>query len=151
MSTDKENQMKPRQTSFSNISKLSSGYYHSLFQNDKGEIFSCGFNMYGQCGLGHSNHPQISPSLILNLPSNIVQFVCGCHQSLFLDSEGNVYSVGDNVYGSLGLIHNTNQNTPRKIPNTIPPIQTISYVFASCYLIDFEGNLWTFGYNNYAQ
>ena len=34
-----------------------------------------------------------------------------------------------------------------KIPN-IPPIKTVSCVGGSCYLIDFEGNLWTFG-NNY--
>ena len=37
-----------------------------------------------------------------------------------------------------------------KIPN-IPPIRAISCVGASCYLIDFEGNLWTFGNNNWSQ
>ena len=147
---DKKRRSKPRQTSFSNILKISAGYYHSLFQNHKGEIFSCGNNHRGECGLGHFNHPQITPSLIPNAPSNIVEFVCGYHQSLFLDSEGNVYSVGDNEYGSLGLGHNTNQNVLKKIVN-IPPIQTISCVRSSCYLIDFERNLWTFGQNAYGQ
>ena len=33
----------------------------------------------------------------------------------------------------------------------IPPIKIISCVFASCYLVDFEGNLWTFGYNSFGQ
>ena len=146
---NKENQLKPRQTSFSNILKISTGYYHSLFQNDKGEIFSCGYNHNGQCGLGHINSPQITPSLmILNAPANIIHFVCGCNQSLFLDSEGNVYSVGDNKYGSLG--HKTNQNELSKISN-IPPIKIISCVRSSCYLIDFEGNLWSFGLNGYGQ
>ena len=37
-----------------------------------------------------------------------------------------------------------------KIPN-IPPIKIISCVSASCYLIDFERNLWTFGINNHGQ
>ena len=37
-----------------------------------------------------------------------------------------------------------------KIPN-IPPIKIISCVRSSCYLIDFEGNLWTFGYNEDGQ
>ena len=82
---DTENRSKPQKTSFSNISKISAGWYHSLFQNNKGEISSCGYNQWGACGLGHFNHPQIKPSLILNLPSNIVQFFCGAHQSLFLD------------------------------------------------------------------
>ena len=147
---DTEDRSKPQKTSFSNISNISAGYDHSIFQNDKGEIFSCGYNHHGQCGLGHFDHPQMTPSLILNLPSNIVHFVCGFCQSIFLDSEGNVFSVGFNEYGQLGLGHNTNQNELNKIPN-IPPIKIISCVHASCYLIDFEGNLWTFGRNNHGQ
>ena len=148
---NKESQLKPQKTSFSNISKISAGSNHSLFQNDNGEIFSCGNNHVGQCGLGHFGmDSQITPSLILNAPSNIVQFVCGNQQSLFLDSEGNVFSVGYNYYGSLGLGHYTSQNVLKKIPN-IPLIQTISCANASCYLIDFEGNLWSFGINDEGQ
>ena len=147
---NREYQMKPQKTSFSNISKLSTGHYHSLFQNDKGDIFACGSNISGECGLRHNNHPQISPSIIPKLPPNIVQFVCGCRQSLFLDSKGKVYSVGDNVFGSLGAGHNTDQNALTSIYD-IPPIKIISCVGASSYLIDFEGNLWTFGRNDCGQ
>ena len=104
----------------------------------------------GQCGLGHFNDIQITPSLIPNAPSNIVHFICGYYHSLFLDSEGNVFSVGNNEFGQLGLGHNIHQNVLTKIPN-IPPIQTISCVFHSSYLIDFEGNLWSFGDNDHGQ
>ena len=147
---NKENQIEVQRTSFSNISKISTGYHHSLFQNDQGEIFACGYNRYGQCGLGHFNHPQITPILIPNAPSNIVHFVCGNCISLFLDSKGYVFSVGNNIHGSLGLGHNKNQNVLSQILN-IPPIQTISCANSSCYLIDFEGNLWSFGLNTYGQ
>ena len=147
---DIEDRLIPQKTSFSNILKISAGFYHSLFQNNEGEIFACGYNSSGACGLGHFNHPQITPNLILNSPSNIVHFVCGDEQSLFLDSEGNIFSVGENFLGQLGLGHNTKQNVLKKIPN-IPPIKIISSVGASCYLIDFEGNLWSFGYNYYGQ
>ena len=134
-------------TPFSNISKISAGFCYSFFQNDKGEIFSCG---YGACGLGHFNEIQITPSLVHNAPENIVQFFCGSSHSLFLDSEGNVFSVGENELGQLGLGHNTYQNELKKIGN-IPPIKIISCTEASSYLIDFEGNLWSFGYNEYGQ
>ena len=148
---DTKDRSTPQKTSFSQIAKISAGCFHSLFQNNKGEIFACGYNKHGQCGLGHFNESQLAPSLILNpAPSNIVEFVCGYRQSLFLDLEGNVYSVGDNEEGQLGLGHNTNQNELNKIPN-IPPIKIISCVSSSCYLIDFEGNLWTFGYNEIGQ
>ena len=146
---DTEGRSKPQKTSFSNISIISAGWSFSLFQNDKGEIFSCGYNFHGQCGLGH-NDTQIAPSLILNAPSNIVHFVCGASQNLFLDSEGNVFSVGFNNKGQLGLGRCRNQNVLNKIPN-IPPIKIISCVKASCYLIDFEGNLWSFGNNDDGQ
>ena len=140
----------PEKTSFSHISKISTGFDFSLFQNNKGEIFACGYNRYGQCGLGHFNESQITPSLIHSVPSNIVHFVCGGYQSLFLASEGNVFSVGHNYFGELGLGHNTNQNVLNKIAN-LPPIKTISCMTSSCYLIDFEGNLWSFGANEWGQ
>ena len=141
-----------QQTSFLNISKISAGFHHSLFQNNKGEIFACGYNLYGQCGLGHFNESQITPSLMPDTLPNIVQFVCGSYHNLFLDSEGNVFSVGDNKYGQLGLggEDNENQNELNMIHN-IPPIKTISCGYSSSYLIDVRGNLWSFGYNEYGQ
>ena len=147
---NQENQSKFHQTSFSNISKIFAGGRHSLFQNNKGEIFACGHNSEGACGLGHFNHPQIQVSPILNAPENIVHFCCGYYQSYFLDCKGNVYSVGNNSDGELGLGHNTDQNTLNKIPN-IPPIQFIYSNRYSCYLFDFEGNVWSFGYNGDGQ
>ena len=147
---NEENQSTFQQTSFSNIIKISSGNMHSLFQNNKGEIYGCGYNTNGELGLGHCDSPQIKPTKIPNLPSNITHFVCAISHNLFLDSEGNVFSVGYNVYGQLGLAHNSKENVLNQIPN-IPPIQTISCSNYSSYLIDFEGNLWSFGGNEYGQ
>ena len=109
--------------------------------------YSCGYNS-GECGLGHLHSPQTTPTLIPNLPSNIVQFVCGPYHNLFLDSEGNVFSVGNNSYGSLG--HNKKNHILNQIPN-IPPIQIISTASHTSYLVDFEGNVWSFGYNAHGQ
>ena len=142
---NKEKQMKPQKTSFSNISRISAGWSYSLFQNNKGEIFACGDNQFGQCGLGHFNTPQIMPSQILDAPSNIVEFVCGFDQSLFLDSEGNVFYVG----GEDASLHEKTNQLSKKV--NIPPIQKISCANSSCYLIDLEGNLWTFGDNTWGQ
>ena len=57
-----------------------------------GEIFACGNNTNGELALGHFRSPQITPTKIPNLPSNIVRFICGYKHNLFLDSEGNVFS-----------------------------------------------------------
>ena len=140
------NQLNYQQTSFNQISKICTGDHHSLFQNDRGEIFGCGHNAYGEIGLGHEIHPQITVTLLPNLPLNIVQFSSGSHHSLFLDSDGKVFSVGYNGCGNLGLGHKRNQNVLNQISN-IPPIRTISCTAASSYLIDVEGNVWSFGHN----
>ena len=139
-----------QQTAFSNISRISAGNGYSLFQTSNEEIYSCGYNSNGECGLGNFQNFHVTPTLIPNLPSNIVQFFCGYSHSLFLDSEGNVFSFGYNKFGQLGLAHNTNQNILNQIPN-IPSIQKISCVYNSSYLIDFEGNLWSFGNNAFGQ
>ena len=83
------------------------------FNISKGEIFSCGATYCGQLGLGHFAL-QTAPTT--NLPSNIVQFICGFHHSLFLDSDGNVFSVGDNFYGQLGRFNDRNI----KLKNLLP-------------------------------
>ena len=114
------------------------------FKTTKGEIFSCSFNIYGQCGSGHFHNPQITPSHILNVPPNIIHFVCGDHQTLFSIQKEMYFQLGLMIMAALVLV-NTNQNELNKLLN-IPP-KIISCVDSSCYLIDFEGNLWTFGYN----
>ena len=100
--------------------------------------------------MGHFKSPQITVSPILNRPENIIQFCCGYDQSYFLDSEKNVFSVGANECGQLGLGHDKNKNTLNKIPK-IPPIQSISVGGSSGYLLDFEGNVWSFGDNELGQ
>ena len=148
-----ENKSKYQQTSFQQISKISAGGCHSFFQNNKGEIFGCGQNNSGELGLGHRTYPQtkvINYNNYNNLPLKIVQFCSGYSHSLFLDSKGSVFSVGANGNGQLGLGHNNNQNVLNQIPN-IPPIQKISCIHYSSYLIDVGGNLWSFGYNTHGE
>ena len=142
---DRDDRSMLSKTSFSNISKISAGISHSLFQNFNGEIFACG----AEEGLGGFND-QITPNLIHNVPPNIVHFVCGYDKSLFLDSEGNVFTVRNDCFGD---DQDRNQNilyVLKKIPN-IPPIKIISCVSVGFYLIDFERNLWSFGYNEDGQ
>ena len=147
---DKEHRINPQQTSFSLISKISAGSYFSFFQTMEGEIFACGFNSSGELGLGSCVSPN-KPCLIPNQPPNIIQFCCGTFHSLFLDSDGNVFSTGSNSYGALGYRKNPNNNNQLFLVPGIPPIHKISCVGCSSYLIDFDGNLWCFGQNNYGQ
>ena len=135
---------KPEKTKFSNIIKISSGCCHTLFQNETGEIYGCGSNSFGELGLGRDSNCEFQASLVLNYPLDTTQFLCGFAHSLFLDSKGNVFSVGKNINGSLGLGHQNNQNILNQIPN-IPPIKSFYVVEETNFLLDFDGNTWSFG------
>ena len=144
-----EEQSGPQQTSFSNILRVSAGNVHSFFQDINGEIFGCGYNNHGTLGLGN-NDIQIEPSRLPIHSLNIIQFCCGNAHALFLDSEGNVFSVGYNNHGELGLGHNIECNVLNQIQN-IPSIRIINSTAFSSYLVDFDGSLWSFGANNFGQ
>ena len=137
---DQRNRSKFKQTSYSNILKISTGDLFSLFQNEKGEIFGCGKCDSGQLGLNHySKVRQIEPCIIPSLPPEIMSFCCGHSHSLFLTEEGIVYSAGKNISAVIQPI------------SKIPPIQAISCSGSSNYLLDFEGNVWSFGNNEHGQ
>ena len=144
---NKQDQLTFQQTSFSSIIRISAGGFHSLFQNNNEEIFGCGYNDFGQLGLGHVM-TQIEPCIISNAPPNIIQFCCGFSHSLFLDIDGNTFSVG---YGDfIGLGDDLDRSILTQIP-CIPPIQKVSGVGNSSYLLDIEGNVWSFGDNTCGQ
>ena len=147
---NKLNQLSPQQTLFSNILQISAGGEFSFFQNDKGEIYGCGNNFFGQLGLGFNEEYTIKPCLLFNQPPNIVKIFAGNHHSLFLDIDGNIFSVGKNIEGNLGRANSKNQNVVHKIRN-IPPIYTCSCVGDCSYLLDFDGNIWSFGSNGFYQ
>lgn len=133
--------LKPKQTLFSNIVKISAGLPHSFFQDDLGNIFGCGDNSLGQLGEYHDGI-HYDPVQLNEYPLHIIQFCSGSSHSLFLDNEGNVYSIGNNNFGSLGRLGDN--NSLLQILN-IPPIQYIACVGISSLLIDMDENLWVFG------
>lgn len=142
---NRNNKSIPYQTAFSNVTQISAGHHYSLFLQNT-QIYGCGSNEDGQLGLGHKKSTQIKVCPIVNQPPQIMEFCAGKIHSLFLDIEGNVYSVGCNYYGSLGLGDNVNKCTLQKLSN-IPPIRYISSIDSCSFFLDFDGNVWSCGSN----
>ena len=138
-------------TQYSNVTRISTGFQFSMLQNDSEEIFSCGINIKGELGLG-DNTFHGKAQKIPDLPLDIIHFCCGKNHSLFLDINGNVFSVGDNTSGNLGIgdLECRYKSTLQKIPN-IPPIADISCTGSSSFLIDYDGCVWSFGDNESEQ
>jgi alpha-tubulin suppressor-like RCC1 family protein len=101
------------------ITKISCGFYHTLFLTSDGRVYSCGWNYWGQLGLDSLDESIKTPTLIETFyDSNseainytyikITKISCGFNYSLFLTSDGCVYSCGENEYGQLGFDSGSN-------------------------------------------
>ena len=94
------------------IKSISSGWQHNLVINNKGEIFSFGHNQEFQCGLPNlDKNNNCSNTENINDPTNIsiihnlraIKVSCGNEHSLILSKDKNVYGVGNNEDGLLGI------------------------------------------------
>lgn len=79
------------------IISIAIGWNHALLLDEEGEIYSSGWNSFGQCGLGHRNtvkvFTKIEKSKALT-KDPIVQIGCGSTYSILLTQSGMLYVLG---------------------------------------------------------
>ena len=127
------------------IIHVSCGLGFSMILTTEGKCMSSGCNTYGQLGFPTetnfiSNFTEI-PGL-----NDLCSVACGDDHCLFLDNEGQVFSVGGNGNGQLGLNNNWNQNTPKRILLDKNIIKIACGSVHSC-CIDNTDRLFVFGFN----
>lgn len=90
---------------------VSCGSFHTLVQMDNGDIYGWGDNRSSQLGdrITYGNYilrmtrlPHMCPE---SFPNEITQIACGDATSFLINSDGEVYSMGSNIFGQLGLGH----------------------------------------------
>ena len=90
-----------------------------------------------------------SPRLY-NYVKNITWSGGGSLHIVFLDVDGNVFTLGSNNYGQLGIgIKVTSTPTPRKV--ILPPIKQVSCCNLATICLSENGELYSFGSNTYGQ
>ena len=100
------------------ISQISAGTQHSMFLDTNGYVYSCGGGSNGQTGHGNTNTTYYIPTSILFFVDNgitISQISIRSDTSIFLNTNGYVYSCGNNYYGQLGHGDTTDKSTPTLI------------------------------------
>jgi alpha-tubulin suppressor-like RCC1 family protein len=142
------------------IVDISAGTYHSLLLDSDGKMYSCGLNTSGQCGDGTTTSPRMKPVAVdtsgVLSGKKIVQISCGSYHNLALDSDGVVYSWGDNNKGQLGDNTNDNKSSPVAVDTSgVLSGKTITQVnSAICGLVSFcldsDGKVYSWGDNTYS-
>jgi alpha-tubulin suppressor-like RCC1 family protein len=125
----------------------------SIALDDKGNVWSWGDGDGGQLGLGDSDSVVLdvdyyTPQKISSL-KDVVAISRGYDHTVALDSNGNVYTFGENDKGQLGTGNNEESDYPMLV--TISDIVMIAAGSDSTYAIDVNGVLWGWGENNDGQ
>ncbi|KAJ1496393.1 regulator of chromosome condensation 1/beta-lactamase-inhibitor protein II [Baffinella frigidus] len=85
------------------IEAIECGSKHTLLLTQDGEVYSWGYNQYGQTGHGPQGLAQWEPRIIKGLEGiRIVQVLAGEEHSLALSEHGEVFAWGRGTQGQLG-------------------------------------------------
>ncbi|XP_026688968.1 protein RCC2 homolog isoform X3 [Diaphorina citri] len=79
------------------------GKNHTLFLTERGHVYACGDNQFGQCGIKSKQATVLTPTRIKYSGPPIVKIGCGGDFSMILNIKGVLYSFGLPEYGQLGL------------------------------------------------
>ncbi|KAJ5078355.1 btk-binding protein-related [Anaeramoeba ignava] len=149
-----------------NVSKIFSGNssYHVFLLNSNQELFGCGYNQYGQLGLGESRKKETriqKLTKIQNIPKGkIIDIKSGEAYSLMLieneDENENpkrkLYSCGNSGLNGLGKNKHTYEFT--EIKSSLFENDNILDFSCGRYhtlIFTFKGKLICFGYNDYGE
>jgi alpha-tubulin suppressor-like RCC1 family protein len=104
------------------VRHATAGSEHTLVVTAAGELYACGDNNFGQLGLGH-NESQRLPQLVTALAGKpVLQVDAGGHHSVVLTEAGEVYAMGKNENGELGVGDTEERVVPTRVVSLGPPL-----------------------------
>jgi len=98
------------------VTKVWAGSTHSFALASDGRLFGWGSNDHGQLGIGTSSSPVLSPAVVFTedamLGKTVQKIAAGRDFTLILCTDGSVFGMGDNGYGSLGTGDREDRDQP---------------------------------------
>ena len=113
----------PELTNIKEIIPNTNGYGYFYAIDNNGNVYSWGYNGYGQLGLGSTSN-QLIPAIIQGLPA-VSQIVINEYTTYAINTEGDVYAWGLNDYGQVGNNTKITQRTPCKV-RYLPKVKSIT-------------------------
>ncbi|KAL0481663.1 E3 ubiquitin-protein ligase HERC [Acrasis kona] len=133
------------------------GWGHTVLVDKSGLVYSCGFNNYGQLGLGHQKFTP-TPCVIESLQEYKITKVSvnsSCH-TIAIEDTGRVFVWGCNQFGQLGLGQRGHRLSPSEI--TCLRDRNIKDIYAGgganegyCFVVDSNQKMYSWGKNSRGQ
>jgi alpha-tubulin suppressor-like RCC1 family protein len=130
------------------ITEVAAAEYHSLILNSQGQVFSFGFNGFGQLGLQNTAYKS-TPTLIPFFDDSSISIMgisTKGDSSLLLSTEGRVYGIGNNALSQLGIKDVGDIRVPTLIENLHHIIDLATGGGHSLFL-DSQGEVYSCGCN----
>jgi len=135
------------------VAQVACASTHTLAVTVSGELFSCGGNDHGQCGLGHAIAQPALQKVAVPSGARIMQAACGGRHTIVLTANGELLACGDNSCGQLALgQHTTGKLTLQRV--AMPGGSLIAQVGCGRYhtlAVTVTGELLGCGDNSYGQ
>ena len=127
--------------------------YSTVTLKANGEVWSYGYNGYGQLGTGDTSNKILPTYTGIN---NIVSIALGSAHTVAVDKDGHVWTWGYNNYGQLGNGTTTSSYTKVQVksPDGEGVLENIIAVAAGdsySLALDKDGNVYAWGYNGYGN
>jgi alpha-tubulin suppressor-like RCC1 family protein len=135
---------------------IAAGWYHTFILTESGQVFAVGDNSSGQLGLGDEVVNKNSFTLV-TLPvgaARVVSIAAGGYHTFILTERRQVFAVGDNSIGWLGLGEDTRNRHHFELvtlPEEATPVVAIAAGAYHTFILTESGQVFAAGWNNHGQ
>lgn len=136
---------------FSDVESVYCGMSNTYIIKKDGSVWGCGYNSYSQFG---NNTMASEVARFVRVPNDNIKHIAASSQfTYFLTNDNSVYCAGRNYNGQLGLGNTTEAFylTQPTLFKSKTNIKQIAVGFASAYVLENNGDLYSCGINKYGQ
>ena len=123
---------------------------HSLILKNDNTLWGCGYNYYGNLGLGDIADRKIFTKVTTNA-DNIKQVYCGYSHTFILKNDGTLWGTGNNYSGQLGLGDGHDRYAFTQITTNTDNIKDVYCGGSYTIILKNDGTLWGCGANGSGQ
>ena len=134
-------------TNIDNVKSVCCGGRHTMILKNDNTLWGCGWNEYGQLGLGDNTNR----TTFIKITDDVKLVDCGRGHTIVLKNDGTLCGCGRNSYGQLGIGNTTNKYTFTQITTNADNIKSIYCGDNYELILKNDGTLWGCGRNANGQ